>query len=64
MKPLKVSAKSAIFVGLTLILLAAGVDTVREYAKLPNHTRVEKIRTLLTGNTVKASTSSGLAGTL
>jgi hypothetical protein len=50
MKPLQITPRAALVAALSLILLAASVDSARAYGKLHSETRIGKALVLLTGH--------------
>jgi hypothetical protein len=50
MKPLQITPLAALVAALSLILLAASVDSARAYTKLHSETRIGKALVLLTGH--------------
>jgi hypothetical protein len=56
MKPLQITPRAALVAALSLILLAASVDSARAYTKLHSGTRVGKALVLLTGHRASSRT--------
>jgi hypothetical protein len=56
MKPLQITPRTALVTALSLILLAASVDSARTYAKSHSETRIGKALVVLTGHHTSSRT--------